>query len=84
MILFGRISSQASKKQFEVEVLNLYNATDRKTDIFTVNRHGVLEKFPLLSLTVVVANNQKQPFANIYELTELLALEKKKAKQLRR
>lgn len=69
-------------KKFEYEVLNFYNETDiRNGFITTINRHGNIEKFPLISLTCVITNNTGRIFNNIFDLTEHLAEMKKAAKQ---
>jgi diguanylate cyclase (GGDEF)-like protein len=67
---------------FELEALNLYHQVDvKKGYITTENRHGVIEEFPLITLTSVVVNSQMRTFENVYELTEMLARLKKMAKQ---
>ena len=69
-------------RKFETEVLNLYNRSDlEKGYITTANRHGVVEKFPIITLTTVVTNNQMQAYKNQFELTKELAYLKKLAKQ---
>lgn len=66
---------------FEHEVIDYYNKCDIDNGyITTTNRHGITEKFPLMTLTCVVVNNQVQVFKNVFQLTELLAEEKKIAK----
>ena len=68
-------------EQFEREVLSFYNQTDIENGyIATVNRHGEKERFPLITLTCVVVNNQTQTYKNVFKLTEMLALLKKRAK----
>lgn len=70
------------KKEFEYEVLELYNEIDlQKGYITTANRHGKVEQFPLISLTIVTVNNKSKTFKNEFELTEILAGLKKAAKQ---
>ncbi len=70
------------KSQFENNVLEFYNEKDIKNGyISTVNRRGVNEEFPLITLTIVIINNQNQDFENVFELTEKLAQLKKIAKQ---
>ena len=70
------------KKIFEHEVLELYNAEDIKNGyITTSNRHGVVEKYSLITLTVVAVNNKSGSFKNVFEVTETLAGLKRKAKQ---
>lgn len=70
------------KKAFEFEVLKLFTPQDIQNGyILTENRHGVVERFPLITLTAVTVNNHSQSFNNVYELTETLAKYKKVAKQ---
>ncbi|KUO74466.1 MAG: diguanylate cyclase [Clostridia bacterium BRH_c25] len=70
------------EKQFELEVLTFYNQTDVQNGYITAaNRHGEVERFPLITLTSVVVNNQTQTVKDVFELTELLARLKKIAKQ---
>lgn len=68
--------------KFEFDVLDLYNKADIENGfISTTNRHGIIEIFPLITLTTVVVNNQKKTYNNIFELTKELAYLKKVAKQ---
>lgn len=68
--------------QFETEVLAFYHPSDIQNGyIRTVNRHGEIEQYPLLSLTSVVENNQWKQYNDVYELTKLLALKKREKKQ---
>ena len=68
-------------EQFELEVLSFYNQTDIQNGyISTSNRHGEYEQFPLITLTCVVVNNQTQIYKNVFQLTEMLARLKKRAK----
>jgi EAL domain-containing protein (putative c-di-GMP-specific phosphodiesterase class I)/GGDEF domain-containing protein len=67
---------------FERNVVNFYNDTDIKNGyIITANRKGKREKFPLITLTCVVLNNDIYDFTDVGELTEKLADLKKCAKQ---
>lgn len=67
--------------EFEKEVLAFYNEIDINNGfINTNNRHGELEQIPLITLTVVLVNNYTKNFNNVFELTEMLAELKKKAK----
>ena len=68
-------------EQFELEVLSFYNQTDIQNGyITTTNRHGEKEQFPLITLTCVVVNNQTQIYKNVFQLTEMLAVLKKREK----
>lgn len=67
--------------QFEKEVLSFYNAEDIQMGYISArNRRGIVERFPLTTLTSVVVNNKARVFMNVFELTELLAGLKKAAK----
>ncbi|HYE82531.1 MAG TPA: bifunctional diguanylate cyclase/phosphodiesterase [Clostridia bacterium] len=69
-------------KQFERDVLILYSQKDVQNGyIVTANRHGQIERFPLITLTSVVINNQTQAVKDVFELTGMLAKLKKTAKQ---
>jgi diguanylate cyclase (GGDEF)-like protein len=69
-------------KQFELNALEFYNKTDINHGyITTTNRHGEVEKFPLITLTFVVVDNRTRQYHNVFELTETLAGLKKRAKQ---
>lgn len=70
-------------RQFEFEVLAFYNQKDiRNGFITTTNRHGAVEQFPLITLTVVIASNKTRNFRDVFELTETLAGLKKICKQI--
>ena len=67
--------------EFESEVLKFYNPEDiDRGYISTRNRRNIIEKFPLITLTVVSANNKAHNFKDVFELTETLAGLKKKKK----
>lgn len=67
---------------FEDETPLMYNQADRERGyIITANRHGVMEEFPLASLTVSIVTNKNRTFETPYRLTEELARLKKKGKQ---
>ncbi len=69
-------------EKFNYEVLNFYNETDIRNGFITSNnRKGIIEQYPLMSITCVVINNNTNCFTNIFELTEHLAELKKTAKQ---
>lgn len=66
------------KKQFEKEIINLYSLEDANRGyIFSRNRHNVIEKFPLITLTIVSVNSEIYNFNNTFDLTEKLAELKK-------
>jgi len=67
--------------EFEREVLKHYNRDDvEKGYITTANRRNMIEKFPLITLTVVSANNKGRQFKDTFDLTETLAALKKSKK----
>lgn len=69
------------QKQFETKVLDYYHPKDIKNGyITTENRRGDTELFPLLTMTIIATDNHIQQFRDIYELTQLLAREKRKIK----
>ncbi len=70
------------KEKFEREVLNYYSDADKKRGyIISYNRKGEIEKFPFISLTCVVVNNETSNIDNVFDMTEKLANLKKSAKQ---
>ena len=74
---------QQIKTQFETEVLEFYNQEDiEKGYIVTTNRRNMIERFPLITLTVVSVNNKEHQFKDMFELTENLAGLKKRRKAL--
>ncbi len=69
-------------EDFERDVLNYYNENDiRNGFIVTQNRHGVTEKFPLISLSIVGITNKHTQFNDQYQISEQLAGLKKQCKQ---
>ena len=50
--------------------------------IYTTNRRGQLEKFPLLSISIAVVINENQQFTHMAEMSKMLADLKKATKQL--
>jgi len=67
---------------FVEEAQMLYKQEDREGGfITTTNRHGQIENFPLISLTIALVTNKERTYKNTYELTEELAKLKKKGKQ---
>ena len=73
------------KEEFEREVLGFYCHEDvARGYIVSVNRRNLVEKFPLITLTVASVNNRERSFRDVYDLTETLAsLKKKKKSKLR-
>lgn len=77
-------SFQRIVTEFEREVLKFYNRDDvEKGYITTANRRNKVEKFPLITLTLVSVNNKDHDYKDMFELTETLAsLKKLKKTQL--
>ncbi len=67
--------------EFETEVLKFYNRTDIENGYITAtNRRNEVEKFPLITLTVVSVSNSTQQHKDTLDLTETLACLKKQKK----
>lgn len=85
VIVYGLVSEDYFEpiiNQFEQSAVQFYNQSDIQNGyITTVNRRGVTEQYPLLTVTSVVINNQSHKFHDVFELTELLAKLKRAAKQ---
>ena len=88
MICKGYKSPEFSIKirlDFEKKAHLLYTETDReKQYIMAKNRHGVVESFPLVSVTIVSLSNEKEPFGTPDEVSNILAKYKKAAKAEKR
>jgi len=66
---------------FETRVMEFYRDNDvQKGFITSQNRHGEIEKFPLTKLTCVVIDNSMHSYITPFEISEMLAQLKKKAK----
>jgi GGDEF domain-containing protein len=73
---------EAIISDFERDVLNYYNDNDINNGyIITQNRHGVIEKFPLISLSIVAITNEYNQLTDQYQISEQLASLKKQCKQ---
>ena len=71
--------------EFEKRAQKLYKKEHREQNfIIAKNRHGVMESFPLVSVTIVSLSNQLAPFAEPEEVTEILSAYKKRAKVRKR
>lgn len=85
VIIFDHYNWQSAAEHimedFREESLKLYNPEDIRAGYITaVNRHGELEQFPLISLTIAVVTNETRKYQDIYLLSEELANLKKKGK----
>lgn len=59
----------------------LYREEDRvRRYIQASNRHGVIETFPLVSVTIVSSSNEREAFGSYDEVVSTLAAYKKTAK----
>lgn len=69
------------RQEFENRSHQLYNDTDRKNGYITApNRHGEIEHFPLVSVTIVSLSNETLPFYNYDKVVATLSHYKKQAK----
>lgn len=74
-------SIDALRQEFENRSHQLYNDTDRKNGYITApNRHGEIEHFPLVSVTIVSLSNETLPFYNYDKVVATLSHYKKQAK----
>ncbi len=70
---------QALKSRFGTEVLSHYNYLDRQQGfIMAPDENGRIQKAPLMSLTVGTVSPSTHVFADIREITELAAEERRK------
>lgn len=66
---------------FDVRVRDFYNEEDQKRGyIITKNRHGVEEKFPLVTMSIAVVTSTENKFATTTQLVEAAGVVKKKCK----
>lgn len=73
------------RSQFEKRAHMLYSEEDRRRkSIFAKNRHGVMERFPLVSVTIVSVSDRDNCKKNGEELVEILAKYKKEEKAKKR
>ena len=69
------------RTEFEKRAHTLYTEEDRRRGgTFAMNRHGVKEFYPLVSVTIVAVSNEAGPFGSYENVTEILAADKKAAK----
>lgn len=69
-------------KDFDLLALECYEERDLKNGyIIAQNRHGVEERFPLVSVSIAALTNKKREFASIYVLAQESSKLKKKCKQ---
>ena len=69
-------------KDFHSLALECYEEKDLKNGYITAqNRHGIVEKFPLVSVSIAGVTNKRREFASIYALAKESSKLKKKCKQ---
>ena len=69
-------------KDFDLLALEYYEERDLNNGyIIAQNRHGVEERFPLVSVSIAALTNKKREFASIYVLAKESSKLKKKCKQ---
>jgi diguanylate cyclase (GGDEF)-like protein len=69
-------------QQFDQQAPALYDATDRARGyITTVDRLGVRQQFPVVSISIAVVTNQRRQLSTPYEVSDIAAQLKKQAKQ---
>lgn len=67
--------------EFDAEVLNYFNQKDSDRGYIEVaNRKGIIEQFPITSISIGVVISEKDKFKNILEIGEVEAQVKHKAK----
>ncbi|KPU46077.1 phytochrome-like protein cph2 [Oxobacter pfennigii] len=72
-------------KNFDEAITHYYNEKDlAKGFITAINRYGVLENFPLMSVSIAVITNKGGQFMNSHEISELAAQIKKKCKSMKK
>ena len=69
-------------RQFDANVRDFYDSKDVENNYITVlNRQGELEKFPIVSLSIITISNESKSYSNTNEIYEELGVAKKEAKQ---
>lgn len=69
-------------KDFDSLALDCYDEKDLKNGYITAqNRHGIVEKFPLVSVSIAGLTNKRRDFASIYALAKESSKLKKRCKQ---
>lgn len=69
-------------KDFDSLALECYDEKDLKNGYITAqNRHGIEEKFPLVSVSIAGLTNKRREFASIYALAKESSKLKKRCKQ---
>ena len=72
---------EAIIEKFDKRISEFYTELDRDHGyIMAQNRHGMMEKFPLMSLSIAVVNNRKQKYESVSQIAEHASKVKKKCK----
>ncbi|MCJ7532430.1 MAG: hypothetical protein MUO64_15545 [Anaerolineales bacterium] len=67
------------KERFKQEILTLYNFTDREQDfIMAYDQSGQSVKTPLMTLAIGIVPSSQYDFADIREITEIVAEARRK------
>lgn len=67
--------------KFDRSILDYYSEIDQKNGyIMAENRHGVMEQYPLMSLSIAIVTNKYQNFESVSQLVEYASRIKKKCK----
>ena len=67
------------KKRFAEEVLTHYNFMDREQGYISINKHdGENVQYPIMNISIGIVSPSKYQFADIREITELAAEERRK------
>lgn len=75
--------SQLIIESFDIRIRDFYTEADQRAGyIVAKNRHGVEERFPLISLSIAVINNTSGHFKTITALAEAAGVVKKRCKLL--
>ncbi|AOT69650.1 hypothetical protein Gferi_08705 [Geosporobacter ferrireducens] len=72
---------EAIIEKFDKRILDFYSELDcKKGYIMAENRHGIIEKFPVMSLSIAVVTNRYKNFERVSQLAEYASKIKKKCK----
>ncbi|MDR3559980.1 MAG: GGDEF domain-containing protein [Negativicutes bacterium] len=68
---------------FDARIQDFYTEDDKQRGhIVTLNRHGVMEKFPVISLSIAVVTSNNRIYRNPEEIGEAAGLLKKRCKMI--
>lgn len=70
-------------KDFDAEIPSFYNETDNKKGyINAFNREGILQKFPIISLSLAAVDLRNSNFSSYLEINDALLVAKKEVKKI--